>query len=336
MTDSPSQLPAAVHPWQVDQWNRLRTRRGEGRLPHAMIVCGPGGTGERTFADTVMQSLLCTAAPDAAPCGQCAACREFLAGTHPDAVTIEPEEAGKAIGIDRIRGLIGRLALTGGGGAKVALIDPAETLTLQAANSLLKTLEEPPGDSVLLLVSERPARLPATIRSRCQQVAFGLPERSAALEWLQSRLGEGADTDSAGVWLDRAGGAPLRALELSRREGDDADLITALVAALGDGRVAPEAIAAGARVPLRTSVPLLISAVEDIIRLRLAPEPRLRLPGERQRLSAAGAGVDVAALFHYLDELKRSIPGPSSALRADIQWQGLLADAAETGRSRQH
>ena len=329
--------PPSIHPWQADQWHRLRARRGEGRLPHAMIVCGPGGTGERAFADAVMQSLLCTAAPETAPCGACAACREFAAGNHPDAVTIEPEESGKAIGIDRIRGLIGRLALTGGGGAKVALIDPAEAMTLQASNSLLKTLEEPPGDSVLLLVSERPARLPATIRSRCQQVTFGLPERSAALEWLRPRIeSEGAGHEDAGAWLDRAGGAPLRALELARRETDEAALIAALVGALRDGRVTPDAIAAGARVPLRTSVPLLVAAVEDIIRLRLAPEPRLRLSGERQRLAAAGAGVDVVALFHYLDELKRSIPGPSSALRADIQWQGLLADAAETGRSRQH
>ncbi len=152
-----------VPQWQEARWKRVQDLRGIGRLPHALLISGPGGTGEGLFADALMQALLCTSATTAAPCGECNACREYTAGTHPDAVRIEPEEAGKAIGVDRIRELTGRLNLTSGGRSKVARIEPAESMTLAAANSLLKTLEEPPGDSVLLLVSERPARLPATV-----------------------------------------------------------------------------------------------------------------------------------------------------------------------------
>lgn len=319
-----------VPPWQEARWDRVRSLRDAGRLPHALLISGPGGTGEGLFADALMQSLLCTSMTTTTPCGECSACHEYIAGTHPDAIRVEPDEAGKAIGIDRIRELTGRLNLTSGGRAKVARIEPAESMTLAAANSLLKTLEEPPGDSVLLLVSERPARLPATVRSRCQRITFGLPDRDSALAWLRGQ----PEVEQPEYWLDRAGGAPLRAREMAAAGFDEAPLISALVQALGAGRIDRGAIDAGSALPLGRSVPVLATAVEDMIRLRFASDPPLRMPLERQRLGEAAAKVDVRALFDYLDELRRSIPGPSSALRADIQWHGLLADAAETGRSR--
>jgi len=323
---------ASVLPWQQARWDRVQRLRGGARLPHALLVSGPGGTGEGRFADVLMQALLCTAATERAPCGECHACHEYTAGTHPDAVRIDPEEPGKAIGIDRIRELTGRLNLTSGGRSKVARIEPAESMTLAAANSLLKTLEEPPGDSVLLLVSERPGRLPATVRSRCQRITFGLPERDSALAWLQ----EQPEMEQPEYWLDRAGGAPLRALEMAAAGFDETPLVSALVQALGEGRIDRGAIDAGSALPLSRSIPVLATAVEDMIRLRSASDPPLRLPLERRRLGEAAAKVDVRALFDYLDELRRSIPGPSSALRADIQWHGLLADAAETGRGRRN
>ncbi len=319
-----------VLPWQAERWERLQSLRGASRLPHALLISGPGGCGEGLFADALMQTLLCTSTTAATPCGECNACHEYAAGTHPDAVRVEPDEAGKAIGIDRIRELTRRLNLTSGGRSKVARIEPAESMTLAAANSLLKTLEEPPGDSVLLLVSERPARLPATVRSRCQRITFGLPQRDSALAWLRDQ----PDMEQPDYWLDRAGGAPLRARELAAAGFDETPLVSALVQALGEGRIDRTAIDAGSALPLARCVPVLATAVEDMIRLRFSSDPPLRMPLERQRLGAAAAKVDVRALFDYLDELRRSMPGPSSALRADIQWHGLLADAAETGRSR--
>lgn len=324
MTDLPVPL------WQARRWERVQSLRRAGRLPHALLISGPGGTGEGLFADALMQALLCTSTSATTPCGGCNACHEYVAGTHPDAIRVEPEEAGKAIGIDRIREITGRLNLTSGGRSKVARIEPAESMTLPAANSLLKTLEEPPGDSVLLLVSERPARLPATVRSRCQRITFGLPQRDAALAWLRAQ----PEMEQAEYWLDRAGGAPLRAREMAQAGFDETPLVSALVQALGDGRIDRSAIDAGSALPLARSIPVLATAVEDMIRLRFASEPPLRMPLERQRLGEASSRVDVRALFDYLDELRRSIPGPSSALRADIQWHGLLADAAETGRGR--
>lgn len=317
------------YPWQAAAWARLHALLAADRLPHALLVAGPGGTGEREFAVRAAQALLCSA-PEDTPCGTCPACRQFAAGTHPDAIRVEPPEADKAIPVDMVRALVARLGLTGRG-RKVALIDPAEAMNANAANSLLKTLEEPPGDSVLLLVSMRPGRLPATVRSRCQRITFGLPEPETACAWL-----DGQGVADAVTWLARAGGAPLLARELAGRESDaDTVVLDALLETLERGVVTAESLDAGTRLPLATTVPALARAVEDLVRLAMAgADGPLRREDRRARMSAVAARLDVGALFGYLDEVYRSIPGPSSSLRADIQFEGLLADAAAIGRSR--
>lgn len=317
------------YPWQAAAWARLGALRAAARLPHALLVAGPGGTGTRAFAERAAQALLC-GVPAEAPCGACPACRQFAAGTHPDAIRVEPPEAGKAIPVDAVRTLVARLALTGAG-PKVALIDPAEAMNANAANSLLKTLEEPSGDSVLLLVSRRPGRLLATVRSRCQGITFGLPEPGSACAWLEEQ-----GVADAATWLARAGGAPLAARALAGQESDpDAAVIDALLATLEGGSVPPEGLEAGTGLPLATSVPALARAVEDLLRLAMAGDgPPLHREDRRTRMRALAGGLDAGALFEYLDQLYRSIPGPSSSLRSDIQFEGLLADAAAIGRSR--
>lgn len=317
------------YPWQAAAWAHLRALLEAERLPHALLVAGPGGSGERVFAERAAQALLCRA-PEGVPCGGCPACRQFDAGTHPDAIRVEPAEAGKAIPVDAVRALVARLALTGTG-RKVALIDPADAMNTNAANSLLKTLEEPPGDSVLLLVSMRPGRLPATVRSRCQRITFGLPEPETACAWLEEH-----GVADAASWLARAGGAPLTARALAQ-QGDDTDtaVLDALLDTLERGVVTPESLDAGTNLPLAISVPALARAVEDLVRLAMAGDaPPLRREDRRARMSRLVGRVDVGALFGYLDTIYRSNPGPSSSLRSDIQFEGLLADAAAIGRSR--
>jgi len=322
-----------VHPWQTQVWARLCKARLDDRLPHALLVAGPGGTGERAFADTLGQALLCESDSGTAPCGQCAGCRQFRAGTHPDAVRVEPAEAGKAISVEAVRSLIERLALTGRGDRKVAIVDPAEAMTISAANSLLKTLEEPAGGSVLILVTRRSGRLPATIRSRCQRVTFGIPPRDVARAWLADR--GVAQPEQA---LARAGGAPLQALEQAGADDAGGDVAGALLNVLEQGGVGPADVAACGRMSLAQIVPLLASAVEDVVRLAHNPAAAdLRHPEQRERMARLARGLDVRSLFDYLDELYRSVPGASSSLRADLQFQGLLADAASVrgaGRAR--
>ncbi|CAG0911405.1 unnamed protein product, partial [Cyprideis torosa] len=136
-------------------------------LPHALLLIGQAGLGLNLFAERLAQRVLCRSktATDQ-PCGECSACLQFGAAVHPDYKCIHLLEDKKKILVDQIRDLTEFMALTGsqGGGFKVIVIDPADRMNVNAANSLLKTLEEPPGRSLILLVASELHRLPATIK----------------------------------------------------------------------------------------------------------------------------------------------------------------------------
>ncbi|MEX1081307.1 MAG: DNA polymerase III subunit delta' [Halofilum sp. (in: g-proteobacteria)] len=319
----------SVFPWQIEQWERLLAARAANRFPHALLLAGPAGVGKRAFAQRLARTLLCQSESDCVPCGECAGCRQHAAETHPDHFWVGPPEEGKSIPVDTVRQAIERLALSGRG-TKVALIDAADTMTTSAANSLLKTLEEPAGDAVLLLVSDRAGRLPATIRSRCQRVVFGIPAPSQALQWLCEQ-----GVDPADIWLRRAGGAPLRAQTLAQSE--DAVNVGAageeLLTTLEQARVPAAATGERDRTQMAAQMTALIAVVQDLIMLSLMPErERLHRPDQRERMMPLAARLDARRLFDYLDGLYRSVPGASDSLRSDIQYQGLLADAAEIAR----
>ncbi len=203
-----------VLPWQHQPWRALLQARRDDRLPHALLLGGPAGVGKGRFARALAHALLCDA-PDAEghACGTCRSCRLLASGAHPDLLTVAPEEKKRAITVDQIRAVGHYFSLTSQyGGHKIVIIEPAEAMNVNAANSLLKTLEEPTPGSLLLLVSHRPAQLPATVRSRCQSFRFGRVEAEAALPWLKERLG--AEQDPA-LLLALADGAPLKVLALA-------------------------------------------------------------------------------------------------------------------------
>jgi DNA polymerase-3 subunit delta' len=186
------------------------TLRDRARLAHALLVTGQPGLGEQAFAERLARALLCGESDaDGEACGTCKDCRMLAAGTHPDLVRVEPLEAGKSI---QVRALI-EFATTRphSAGHKVTIIWPAERMNLNAANSLLKLLEEPPLGNIMVLASDRPAALPATIRSRCQRLDLRTPARAEALAWLAA---QSAPAPSAELAIDLAGGAPLQALGL--------------------------------------------------------------------------------------------------------------------------
>ncbi len=195
-------------PWHDPQWRWVERSIRSGRVAHALLLRGAGGHGKAMFASRLAARLLCGS--DAAPCGECASCRLCAAGSHPDRIDVGLAPDRREIVVDQIRTLIDAVGLTARFGRwKVVIVDPAGAMNRHAANTLLKTLEEPPGAAVFILVSSNHAQLLPTIRSRCQRVDFPVPEPAIALEWLRGRVPE---PETA---LELARGAPIGAVEMT-------------------------------------------------------------------------------------------------------------------------
>lgn len=197
-------MSAPLAPWQQRAFDHAARTLSEGRLGHALLVCGPARLGKRAVAERLAAHLLGAQDPRAG--------HLIAAGTHPDfhVVTLQPNREGTKlrteIVIEQIRELSEKLALTPQyGGVQVAIVDPADAINTAAANALLKTLEEPQPGRYLWLLASNPARLPATIRSRCQRLEFRLPPHDEALDWLRA---QGHPAAAAGEALDAARGHP--------------------------------------------------------------------------------------------------------------------------------
>jgi len=200
-----------IYSWQTQEWEQLGRLRKENRLPHALLFTGPAGVGKRALAQIFARLVLCQNSQDVdSACGACHACHLTQAGSHPDFRQVQPEEDGNTIKIDQIRELSEFVQQTSHqGGLRVVLIQPATAMNTASANALLKTLEEPAPNTLLILISDNRSRLPVTILSRCQQVRFSAPPRAMALAWLAAQ-------DASLNWepiLDATRGAPLLALQ---------------------------------------------------------------------------------------------------------------------------
>jgi len=215
-----------ILPWHQAALTGLLSRRET--LPHALLVYGKQGVGKVEFARAMAQSLLCESAEDGIACGKCPACGWFREGNHPDFRELVPEsmnedeidadalidpeakekKKSKEIKIEQIRDIAAFMTLTTHrAGFRVLLVHPAEAMNPAAANALLKTLEEPPPHTVILLVTDRIGRLLATIRSRCQRLMVPSPGEATALQWLTAQ-----GVAEAPAALSQAGGAPLDAM----------------------------------------------------------------------------------------------------------------------------
>jgi DNA polymerase-3 subunit delta' len=210
---NPVVIPAPrILPWHASAVEQLRQAWSSDRLPHALLLQGADGLGKRSLAAWLAASVLCERSSGAAlnHCGACASCTLIHASTHPDLLWVAPEEDKQQISIDQMRAAADRLTRTSyRQGYKVVVVEPAHQMTPSAANSVLKTLEEPTPHSLLVLLTAQPSLLLPTVRSRCQKITIARPSPEAALVWLREETGG----DVAPALLTFAGGAPLRALE---------------------------------------------------------------------------------------------------------------------------
>ncbi len=232
-------LPLAPLPWQQEQWLSLSERSAHGKLPHALLLYGTAGVGKGHIARLLALSLLCEKPKFSLPCGHCHACQMFAAGSHPDFFlastaygindNVDEDDdkksrkskktttPSKQIKIDCIRDLIhfsGHSAHQNG--KRIAIIEPAELLNHNAANALLKTLEEPGEGLFIILVSHEPSRLLATLRSRCQALLCKTPDHNDALEWLRHHV----PVERARTALAFCHGAPLKAQSAVNNDQD--------------------------------------------------------------------------------------------------------------------
>ena len=216
----------SIYPWMQNQWQHLLSQYSAGRLPHALLLSGPEGIGKYDFVKQLTDTLLCDKNSRVVKeqseithaCGQCNGCQLIAAGTHPDSYLVQPEAEGKQIPIAAIREINQFLSFKSQFAAlQVVTIAPAEAMNRNAANALLKTLEEPQPDKLIILVSSQPGRLLPTIRSRCQQISFALPEPEQALKWLAEKGVETVDQAALKRLLVLSGGAPLLARQYAEQ-----------------------------------------------------------------------------------------------------------------------
>jgi len=296
----------------------------QGRLPHALLISGQDGVGKRVLAEQLAYSLLCEQpAADGQPCGQCAACGWLQAGTHPDLLWLLPEEAGKAIKVDQVRALTGELCMTSHAGRyKMVIIQPADAMNKNAANSLLKTLEEPTDNTLLVLLTALPGRLPATIRSRCQQLQIAVPDALLTQQWLQDT---GMGTGQAMGYLKLAKGAPLKAQQLAATDsaGIRDQRLQQLVAVF-QGNLDPVDIARQwMGESERQYLEWWRAWLEDLIRWKQGGAPPLESE-VAQKLHQIVETVDCRQLFDLTDKVANALNSLSSGLNRQLILEDLL------------
>ena len=313
------------YPWLQPLADSLAALRAQDRVPHALLITGQPGVGKLALADCFTLGLLCEAlTAGVTPCGECAGCRQFAAGSHADYFRVEPEEDAAVIKVDQVRALAERLSLSAHrGGCKVALLTPADALNINAANSLLKTLEEPSDNTVLLLVSARPGQIPATIRSRCQRIRVEAPARDIALQWLQQQLpGEQSE-----VYLELAHGAPLEALRQAqagqlaqRREHFDA-----LLGILDGKRSVLDVAAAWSSDEQLQGICWLRDWLMDLLRIRLSGEvAAVRSSDLADSLAALAPRLESRVMFGQLDRINALLRQSASSLNRQLLVEDVL------------
>lgn len=327
----------SLQPWLSGTWEGLRARIETQRFPHALLITGPAGLGKRDLVAALVARMLCPSPNhDGFACGHCRACLLRIAGTHPDrvSVTLEARDDGKLrteITVEQIRALGARFASRPSfGGWQVVTIDPAERMNVAAANALLKTLEEPSANTALVLVANEPARLPATIRSRCQRIELRPPEFATARAWLTAQGTTSAAADEALLLADGNPGAAKAMIDAEVGRMVDA-LINDMNEAARGGSLAAIAARWGEQdcdalfAMLARLVLLAMRATSQVQSLpRVAAMARLTAPADFRKLQA------------WWDHLNLARARLSTPLRKDLAIIELLDEwrtAVNAGRA---
>lgn len=316
----PLNLPAISTPlpWQSREWSRVGDQLASDQFPHALLLAGPEGLGKGVFATALSRLLLCHQPADGLNCGHCSACNLSANGSHGDFRWLQPEEKSRFIKVEQIRSATDFISRTASYGArKVLVLQPADAMNASSANALLKCLEEPAGETVIILVCQRLHALPATVRSRCQMLKFPIPDKEAAADWLDTVTGERSVSVQL---LQLADQRPLPAQAMF--EGGHADNIAVRNAALDAlvlGKVSvPQARDALAGEDLESSLTFITTHIQRLLRGFQAEQLRSRRARD---------------LYVLLDELGRNRAALSAGSNPnrDMMLDNLLSRLATVG-----
>jgi DNA polymerase-3 subunit delta' len=349
-------------PWTREPYERILG--DPERQAHAYLLTGQAGLGKSAMAEQLAKALLC---PEEEPgaCGHCQSCRIFKSGSHPDLHVLQSDKLTTEVNnvfsvyapryledenirkkrkkpsadirIDQVRAVIPDINTRPQmSRCRVIVVNQAEDMNVNAANSLLKSLEEPPPDTYFLLISHEAGRLVPTIRSRCNRVDIRPPDRKIAVEWLSTQLAAGLDAESL---LDSAAGLPLLALAYAQGSEDrEIDLVQQMMIRLATKQV--DAVYA-TRELLRTSEPVNLythiqKIISGIIRQNInRKQPGMKVLTLQEGLIDLGNRLNFRQLYAYLDMIsteKRLVGGPLDETLAMeeslINWQQMFQKQA--------
>lgn len=324
----------SLYPWQADSWQSLQGLRG--RLPHALLLKGAQGIGKFDLAMNFAQSLLCESPQeDGTPCAACNSCHWFEQDCHPDFRKVQPDalsaseegeekangkKPSREISVDQIRDLSSFCNLSAhSGGYRVVVINPAESMNLNAANSLLKTLEEPTDKLLFILVSNKPQQLLPTILSRSLSLAIHTPTPEEGAAW----LAEQGLKDPAHA-LAQTGFSPLQALAWAE-SGEGAEERAILLAAIRQpAKLDPLSLAEN----LQRGIPVhIIHCLQqwchDLISAKLAGTVRY-FPDQAQGLIKLSSSTSPEALLRFNKELQDARRAASHPLNPKLLLESLF------------
>lgn len=328
---------SALAPWIQRQLTHLLCQQG-----HAWLIQGPSGLGQYELGLALATAWLCDHPTPEGACGTCKSCHAISVRTHPDLCLLMPEilmldldwpldektqkdlddkkrKPSREIRVDAARDMVGFSQTTRSGGqGKVVLIHPADRMNTITANTLLKTLEEPPGDTRFVLTSEAAHLLLPTVRSRCQTHTLEWPQASEAQTWLAAA---GLDPTEASVLLRASGGRPNDALRMTRADGIQANQWAAWPKALqrGDAGILSQVNPAQA-------VSLLQKLCHDVLALQVGAAPRFF---ERQDLPEGGTVRSLTAWSQALAKMARTAEHP---FNAGLMLESLVSQAQKALR----
>lgn len=298
----------SFYPWQLREKTNLFMQRQNNRLSHAYLLVGMKGLGKLSFSYAFAAYLLCENASDMGACGGCKSCKLLSAESHPDLFFIAPEKEGGNIKVDQVRQLgdfINKTAQRSGN--RVIIINDSDAMNIPASNALLKSLEEPGRDTVLLLISNSPDELLPTIRSRCQLISFKPPEQKSAAEWLDLTIN---DEQRSATLLREANGSPLLALSyFSDVMYQDRDIILEDLEALLMGTKNPvELASAWKNYAVLSLLRWWYAWLIDLAKLAGGSDPRfVQNVSQLTRLQSLSQGMSLVEIYKFSDILSENI-----------------------------